>query len=114
MQYDKAHGVLTALNILSHSGFSRVDHVEYWDEDTEEFRADPALAHCKVIANGAPFLKRHKLTSEKVADELAIGFIPVRAALEGRRPVAEKFADKLFDYMLKLEPRLEKAKEVVR
>ena len=114
VQFIKAHGVFTALNILSRNSFDRVSHVQYYDPESNEYRADPALKDCRVLKRGNELLRRLKTSVEQIASDTGINYIDAAAVLQGRKPVASNIVDAIFAELLKLDGALVLASEVIR
>lgn len=103
-QFLKAHGVFTAINIISGDGFERFQHVHYYDEIADDFRFDEALKQCAAIPAAKKILSDHSWTAARLAEEANVRLIEARQIVEMRFPVARNVVTAIARVLARLEP----------
>jgi hypothetical protein len=113
-QYNKAHDIFTALNMLSGNAFPREIHVEYYSKQAGDYLKDYTLSDTFVLPCADDILKRHKIKLQQISDDTNIELINVQQVIVGRRPVARNISEVIFDFLLKIEPSLSRNENLIR
>ncbi len=113
VQYGKAHGVFTALNVVSHDAFSRFEHVEVYEDGSDQPQKDPALKHCAVLHRAPDLLRDSKLKIQAVADDAGVHYLEASSVISSGKPALRTVVEAVFRVFQGVNPALNANDEIV-